>query len=549
MKFRIILAILFVLPILMKGQSDVIFYSEAPMYVKYKEGEAEANKGKSSSTTLYIEGSAKFSTGASIEQKGRTEITKDFINAKDPSKELVGQPGAHLFVNKTNATTGTVASEKEGVVAFIGKALNGVSSRQRIYGVLPTSAVGKTIDDQKMNNWIDFPTISVEKGLPAISEDWRDVGYLMVDVTGAVSVDYINAEYGERFAVDAGYDAVGTNSRVINSGYAKIKKVTPSTDKATYSQVNLNLYKYNGPTDDDRAFVMKGETPVADPSTYNGTLRDKDGWNYLTGFTSPFVKLGADYMFFHALAEPNAKSITSNKGPVVNPFHRMNAGQGYFMSMEVSHNDHALINERWDFGNGGTNSIVADNRARGGYVFNRMVFHDYLSKPDGVMDNFSRFYYNRAKHVADYGATRPIDGLGVQKWIEYDDIHKQDMDRSRFEEMLDETFNTADKEFVITLKEGLNFLGNPFMVPISLNPLLGYSVDGKTNRFPDSKGMDDPVPVGDLTPSSVTSPVYVSSLNPVGGDEEADLRARYWLINEASIKYEENQDVFQFKAK
>lgn len=55
MKFRVILIVLFTLPVLLKGQSDVIFYSEAPMHVKYKEGEAD--KGAASSTTLYIDGS------------------------------------------------------------------------------------------------------------------------------------------------------------------------------------------------------------------------------------------------------------------------------------------------------------------------------------------------------------------------------------------------------------------------------------------------------------------------------------------------------------
>lgn len=536
MKFRVILIVLFTLPVLLKGQSDVIFYSEAPMHVKYKEGEAD--KGAASSTTLYIDGSVKFATGSSIEQKGRTEITKDFINAKDPLKEVSAI--ANLFVNKTSNV-----SETEGVVAFIGQGEKGASTLQRIYGMIPAGSTA-SIDLQKTLNWIDFPTISVEKGLPTLpTEDWRDLGYVMVDISGSISVDYINAKRGDRFAVNAGYDSsTGGNPRIINSGYARIKDITAATDRVTYSQVNLSLYEYEEGTVDDGKFVDNGSgIPVADPATFGKTLRNDQGWNYLTGFSSPFASLGADYMFYHALAKPNAESITSKKGPVVDPYHRMNKGIGYFTSMEVSHNDHEFIDERWDFG--GVNSILAENRARGGYVFNRMVFHDFLSKPGGAMNNFSRFYYDEAKHIADYASVnRPIGGLNDSKWIEYDDEAGKDMDRSRYEEMLDETFNTSKEPVIVSLKPGLNFLGNPFMVPISLNPLIGFKLNGE-DMFPGLGYMDDAKGIGELTPDTNTVGVKVSSVNPDG----ADLRAKYWLINEAFINYDDANDLFRFKAK
>lgn len=552
MKFRIILIVLFTLPILLKGQSDVIFYSEAPMHVKYKEN--EANKGESSSTTLYVEGSVKFSTGSSIEQKGRTEITKDFINAKDPRANEAEE--AHLFVNKTNKDastgTGTVATDVEGVVAFIGKGEDGKSTLQRIYGVIPEGS-SATIEEQKEKNWIDFPTIAVEKGKPTDpADDWRDVGYLKVDVTGSLSVDYVKALYGDRFAVDMKYamDPLSTTSspRILNSGYALIKDVATvmkEKDKATYSQVNLELYKYDETTDDG-AFILNSEgIPVADPNTYASdrrTLRNSSGWNYLTGITTPFQSLGADYMFYHALTKPHGSSITSYEGPIVDPYRKLENGVGYFISMEVSHNDHDVIDKRWNFPSYGgfENKILADNRARGGYVFNRMVFHDYLSKPGGEMNNFSRFYYDSGDHNTIHGpADRRIGGLGGE-WIELDKHTGQMLDRSRYEKMVNETFNTSKTEVVVKLKQGLNFLGNPFMVPISMNPLLGYSLTGTL----DIANMDEAQPVEAFTPNGGKQ-VMVSSDKIEG----ADLRSKYWLINEAQIKYDDKEDLFLFKAK
>lgn len=527
MRFSVILIVLFLFPVIIMGQSDVIFYSEAPMYVKYKEGETK--KGESSSTTLYIGGSAKFASGSTIEQKGRTEIIKDFINAKDPLKDT--GVGANLFVNKSSTP-----SFIDGVVAFIDKDADAPSTLQRIYGVIPDGTTAK-IDDQKTVNWIDFPSISVEKGKPLDTEDWRKVGYLMVDITGALSVDFVNAKRGDRFAVnitfDQDYASTTLNTRLIKSGYARIKDVTADTDIPTYSQVNLSLYEID--RYDDGAFVLDAQQrPIADPNTYKdgkGTLRNKEGWNYLTGFTPPFASMGSDYMFYHALTEPNAASITSNKVPIVDPYKRLDKGVGYFMSMEVSHADHDFIDERWDFGDG--NSILAANRARGGYVFNRMVFHDYLSKPGGLMNNFSRFYYDENEHATIHGAAnRPIAGVGGD-WVE------EGKDRSRYEEMLDETFNTSKSEVIVSLEEGLNFLGNPFMVPISLNPLLGYDLNGNSTIAK----MDDAVALPELSPSG--QPVMVSSVNPKG----AHLRAKYWLINEALVKYDENADLFRFKAK
>lgn len=545
MKLRIILFILFVLPLVVKGQSDVIFYSEAPMYVGY----GTNTSGESASTALYVSGSAKFANNAAIKQKGRTELTGDFVNAKDPDVDNAAGT-KNLFIDKASGD-----NEKTGIIAFIGRGEEYEPGKykatlQRIYGAVPNGYSG-TFDftKQKTVNWINFPSISVEKGgVPVnINDDWRDVGYVAVDLTAAISVDYLNAKGGNRFAVNSSYDnSVGGDPRILNSGHARIYNTysdMTQTDLATYSQVNLKMYKYDGDAviDDDGAFNNSGSVPVAETQTFGKTLRNTEGWNYLTGFTPPFKGMGADYMFYHTLVKPNWSSITSAEGPIVDPFYRLATGVGYFTSMEVSHNDHDFINERWDFdGNGGATGIHDSRRARGGYVFNRLTFQDYLSKPTGYMDQFSRFLYDEAEHSGGgndkFG--RPIDGLRLAKFIEKD---KEGVlrDRSRYDLMEDEKFNT--ESVVVKLTAGLNFLGNPFMAPISLNPLLGFDAEGN-ETYTDSQ-MSAGVGMDLFTPAGAANNVMISSKTIT------DVRAKYWLINEASIKYDDQSDLYLYKAK
>ncbi|MDR1883622.1 MAG: T9SS type A sorting domain-containing protein [Prevotella sp.] len=562
------------------------FYSKGKMYVQYKTAGTPAPvKGESSSTTLYIDGSAKFATGASIKQKGRTEITKDFINAKDPGQSATDAP--QLFIGND----GNV--EDDGVIAFVGKPVfnstlgRQVATLQRIYGTNQdgaTSSWDRSL--QKKVNWINFPTISVEKGQPVTvsenaktkySDDWRKSGYLVVDTSAAISVDYLRADKYNRFAVNASYD--NTNVALMNSGHARINHVHSKTAAdplvlAGYSQVNLELYKYSG-TDDDGKFALDVASGrrVADPSTFGRTLRTGNthpqgqGWNYLTGFSPPFEQLGADYMFYHTLTRPSGGSITSFEGPVVDPFFRMKAGRGYFFSMEVSPNDHPAgspdnIDERWNF-LGGNKGIFNERRARGGYVFNRSVYQDYLSVPQdrilstetNRMDNFSRFLYDNTGGIFDaatklpvsasynvYGeANRPLKGLNLPQWIE------NGKDRSRYELMDQEKFNVGS--VTVDLEPGLNFLGNPFMAPISLNPLLGYEAKpdaggvyrklaGATSEAVVRNGFESDL----FTPSGASVKILISSASP-----NADLRAKYWLINQALVKYDATQNIYRYK--
>lgn len=610
MNFRLFLVVLLFSPILVFGQStsqDVIFYSKGKMYVKYKDG---TTAGESASTTLYINGSAKFVTGASIKQKGRTELTGDFINGKDPKDYASDTP--NLFIKDAVAPN-------EGIIAFVGKPYTNasnvkVATLQRIYGVLDSPVAGTAGQlYQKKINWINFPTISVEKGDWTAVEadadskgknDWTKTGYVVVDTSAAVVIDYIKTDNKNRFAVNASYQA--NRPRIITSGFAAISDVHPSmklvadggtatnlTALSRYSQVNLNLYDYEAGLRDDGAFLSDNLTnPLSkeiDPSTFGKTLRtgnevnvagNQAGWNYLTGFSPPFEQLGADYMFYHTLTKPNSSSITSYEGPIVDPFFRMKAGRGYFISMEVSHADHGFepdgINGRWDFeGTGnGAKGIFNTKRARGGYTFNRGIFYDYLSAVNGKMENFSRFLYDNSanwfnpatnlpyintvtQNVYAHGDTDwPLIGLKA-KYNNSNFLDKEGQDRSRYELMQSEKFNTNDVE--IDLVAGLNFLGNPFMFPISLNPLLGFTVNPIATADPLNPSPNDyaSVPttvteaedgfaVPELTPASASTPIKASSLY-MDADSDVVLRAKYWLINQALVKYDVAQNIFQYR--
>ncbi|GEM_PF-1563501 len=600
MKFRLGLFI-FLLPLMAFGQSanpqGVVFFSKGKMYVKYKDG---TTAGESESTTLHIDGSAKFATGAGIKQKGRTELTGDFINAKDPAQYTSDVP--NLFMKDAVA-------ENEGVIAFVGKPYLDASNikkatQQRIYGVVDDPS-SKGIPFQKKVNWINFPTISIEKGdwtavesdaTSAGKNDWRQVGLVLVDTSAAVSVDFIKANNRNRFAVKASYQP--TVAR-ITSGFADVKDLHSSmksdpTAVARYSQINLDLYKFSD-TEDDGAFLSddlsNSNSKVTDPTTFGKTLRTsasdgnisgEAGWNYLTGFSPPFAELGADYMLYHTMTKPNGGSITSYEGPNVDPFFRMKAGRGYFITMEATHSDHGWgsedINARWDFEGdhdgispNGPEGIHNTKRFRGGYVFNREIFYDYLSAPKGEMENFSRFLYDNSNNWFDPNTNKPaasassVDAHGNAKWplvglkakgMSSDFLDEDGSDRSRYELMDKEKFNTGEVE--VDLVTGLNFLGNPFMFPISLNPLLGFPVspttedpldptnDSYTSRPADEATAEDGYEVPELTPTSSSTPIKASSLY-IDADPNVVLRGKYWVINQALVKYDVAENIYRYR--
>lgn len=501
MKLRLILVVLMISPLLLHGQtttpsSDVVFYSKGKMYVKYKTGTGVVT-GENTSTALYIDGSAKFATGAAIVQKGRTDLTGDFINEKDPNAAT--ETGSPTLFTQKDAT-----QNLDGVIAFIGD-----RDVQYIRGTRPSG--GLDWSNQKTKNYINFPIILVNKTLPTTLDDERMRGLVAVDTTAAILVDQLWVPNDNRFAILAGYD--NTNARVLNSGHMLLKKVKdtrtagiPATNESTYSQVNLSLYAYDSATSvDDGAFDSSHM-----PAATNNTLRNIKGYNYLTGFTPPFQQLGADYMFYHHLVVPTGAGYGDAQA---SPHFTMQAGSGYFISMDVSSYLHQHINTRW---NGAVDGpILAANRARGGYVFNRKLLADNLM--GGSQSGFRRFSYEQAGVKS--GAL--LGGI--------DDVRL----------MQNEKFVTGD--ITVNLRPGFNFLGNPYMTPISLNPMLGIaftSYNGATSSEA-TTATDGFAPDTDfiVLTGADSNPKTISSS---AVNENVALRSMYWVMNNATVHFENN---------
>ncbi len=517
MRFRLVLAVLFFLPFIAKGQAQtpagVKFYSKGAMYVGYG---ANTDGESPLSTTLYVQGSAEFSNNAGIVQKGRTALTEDFINGIDPG---VASAFPYLF-NKTANTT-----EGEGVIAFIGA--NNKQSIKRAdrftrVGVLGGIAGAADKPTQKAVNYITFPTIRVEKvssdPYTATSLDPRKYNYLAVDSSAAIMVDHLLVPGFNRFAVEGGYSEA--NPTKLNIGQALIRNVNADREGA-YSQVNLQMYNY-GTGINDNVFNANHENVNGDRTLLNAL-----GENYMTGFTPPFAEMGADYFFYHTLTKPSESSFNSWAGNIVDPYTRLKAGVGYFMSMEVTDFDHKNdINPRWNHDMGANGDL---NRARGGFVFNRAIMADYLGQgnaTDKNQDGYSRFAYQ--------GGTLPT-AAGTSA-LEY---------RDRREMLNNEKFVIGD--VTVNLKKGFNFLGNPFMAPISLNYLLGidYTDPETGTNYPTVADADMDASTG------ADRPLFGAGVSVSTEYNDTDynmLRAKYWLINNASVKYVSSDGFMHFKA-
>jgi hypothetical protein len=526
----------------MKGQTpeSTILYSKGKMYVKY--GSVSSDGTDPVSTTLYIKGSAEFADGSGIIQLGRTELTGDFINGKDPDATVSVPETDYLHLFKDPSET-----LNAGVIAFIG-----ADNKQTIRRSAPLLASAKGA--QKKINYITFPTIRIEK-VTNPSLDPRLAGYLAVDSSAAIMVNYLVAPERatgslgtNRLSIEGGYDAV--NSAKINMGQALIKALdNPYTDVVGYSQVKLDLYKYNGPGSADDDGIFNPSTHAADGSA--NTLRVSDGGtlkNRMLGFTPPFQQLGGDYMFYHPVTVPNGNSLTSDEGMLVDPNIPLEAGKGYFMSMETSDFDFQIIDDRW-----APVGIKHENRARGGYLFSRRMMMEYFnggtrrhSVDAGITDylkGFSRYTVRSNVYTlapGDEFGTRAGGWSGISTgWPDYG--------RDKIVTTDKETFSLSGVK--VNLKKGFNFLGNPFMAPISLNALVGIPYNGyitATGKY---------APGGAWSTTGDTDTTHEFDISELFGanvkassntfdDEHNVLNAKYWVVNRALIDYHDDDQLF-----
>lgn len=521
MKLRLGLVILLFLPLLMKGQSPVVFYSKGKMHVKfnssYTTGEA------SGSTTLYIKGSAEFSDGSGIVQKGRTELTGDFINGKDP--DAVGAETDYLNLFKDPE-----ADPNKGVIAFIGADNKQTIRRSDALLLLQKGS-------QKNKNYIKFPTLRIEKTTTA-GLDPRTHGFVAVDSSAAVVVNNLvaplnasNALGTSRFVVEGGYDA--TTPQKLNIGQAlivndgEINSTGVNTDLLGYSQMNLTMYKYSNTEDDGSNFGANHEV-ISVPSGGN-TLRNGDKKNYLTGFTPPFKELGNDYFMYHVLMKPDQTSLTSGKGTIQDPNYKMKAGLGYFMTMDLTDYDNDIINYRWSAPLS-TMEINEKNRARGGFEFSRRLLAQHFNAGGVANPNSTNYMKDFTRFTANPGDVKAGGWSGIY-------VDWPDFGRDKIEYINTEKFTVTDVD--ISLERGLNFLGNPFMAPISLNPLLGLGYNNVMTVTDPSKYAGVDVSTNFIDVSELFGTGVKASLDHNNVDNI--IRSKYWVVNTALIHYSANK--------
>ncbi|MDR3060175.1 MAG: T9SS type A sorting domain-containing protein [Prevotella sp.] len=531
MKLRLGLVILLFLPLLMKGQStpeSTVFYSKGKMHVKFRAGTGDDIDGsKSKSTTLYVKGSAEFADGSGIVQLGRTELTGDFINGKDPDATGVDVDYLNLFKDPT-------ATANAGVIAFIG-----VDNKQTIRRSDALLALLK--GSQKNKNYIAFPTLRIEKTTSS-TLDPRQYGFVAVDSSAAVVVNNLvaplnaaNALGTSRFVVEGGYDntAPAPNPQKLNIGQAliindgEITSTGVNTDLLGYSQMNLTMYKYSNTEDDGSNFGANHEV-ISVPSGGN-TLRNGDKKNYLTGFTPPFKELGNDYFMYHVLMKPDQTSLTSGKGTIQDPNYKMKAGLGYFMTMDLTDYDNDIINYRWSAPLS-TMEINEKNRARGGFEFSRRLLAQHFNAGGVANPNSTNYMKDFTRFTANPGDVKAGGWSGIY-------VDWPDFGRDRIEYIETEKFTVTDVD--ISLERGLNFLGNPFMAPISLNPLLGLGYNNVMTVTDPSKYAGVDVSTNFIDVSELFGTGVKASLDHNNVDNI--IRSKYWVVNTALIHYSANK--------
>lgn len=492
MKFRLILFILIsIVPFTVKGQlhtdslsTDVIFYSNANMYVG--SNYSDANK-----PSLYIDGSAKYVDSGTtankiqITQLGITQLMGDFVDSI-----YVESPTAlnKLFSDDSyDKSTNT-----GGVILFAG-----VNKRQRIYREVPAS-----VNKYRGYNYINFPILRVDQNFDMLTDNMEKIGYVVVEPTSSISIEDLQLgslspmeQFVGGFTLDARY-IPGTSE--IQSPFALIKNINRGNLATSdgWCRVDLTL-----------SDMTKEETYI--PNYHSSMDPDDKKRRYLTGFTPPFEKMAADYMFFQVLFQPDKKDLTSNRGPILNPDYKLLGGRGYFIAQEVSKHDYEEIEQ-----NPNNYGVRQEDRFAGDYQFSRKLL-DYHYTDKGIKRSFSRYRTN-STDIAEY-------------------------------------FNVDSVK--ISLEQGLNFIGNPFTAPLDLYPLIAPASTAPSDNYNDLVDYDaykakgfakykDPAIIKQVKTQYDAVNIqdnegYVSVTKGKRAFTKYDMRGKYWRVKEGQIHYAE----------
>jgi hypothetical protein len=243
----------------------------------------------------------------------------------------------------------------------------------------------------KAANYIKFPKLVVNKAV-------TDTATVTFDPGVAASTDSLLLLAG-RLILDA--KAAASPSKQTESAFLLVNSSfrKKSGDRYTGVQVNLDM----GNNASEKA---------------------------VSGFSSPFTQLYADYFLFNFLSAPsNAGLFGDSKKLIVDPYYCLEPGRGYLLGMGL-YDDESL--------------------------YTSMLDPSWLGKADPAARVKDKFRFSRATAPFSLFSTPNNLASGEQ-------------------------LNISD--FSLTLKKGFNFLGNPYTAPLDLTYLTDGSQTGLETGF------------------------------------------------------------------
>lgn len=141
----------------------------------------------------------------------------------------------------------------------------------------------------------------------------------------------------------------------------------------------------------------------------------------VVGFTPPFKKIYADYLMFNFLTKPSGKGLFGDTYDFIrDPYTEINTGYGYIIGQGIVPEGDPYYSEKWD------------------PQFLGAAFHDRAKETLSL-----------ARRFAPGSLTQFVENKGIS------------------DRYTGEVLNTTDVQ--VTLKQGFNYLGNPFTVPLDMS--------------------------------------------------------------------------------
>lgn len=321
-----------------------------------------------------------------------------------------------------NATVFNANSTSTAVFEFNGTDVQYIKSDGSSYSEIPN----------KETSYINFPILNINNDLSYASSD-KTIGAVLVDPTMALAAKTINLNNGwlvlqstliddtnatTFYATKGDFDVLGGRRTAL--AHLMLDK---TTGKVNYNNWNAtNAY--------NRGVIEVDLNLRTDDEAANTTNVGRK----LTGLGSPFERLYGDYFMWNFLLAPTNESIFSQT--FSNPTDYLTPGRGYILGIDLRGSNYDSYS--WDIEYPNLNAQKFTGRATKGYAFNRTKFAS-LANTNNI-----------------YGTTANIDAYQ--------------------QEILN-----GQKDIVVTLKKGYNYISNPYTAPLNVTPIInatGTTVTG-----------------------------------------------------------------------